>query len=307
MADNRQMTRKRVIMSKQLPSRPNLEQLKKQAKDLLKAHRSGGHSARNRFLESHPRFSRSNTPDIQSARISLADAQLVIAREYGLASWPELKLHVESIRDSLTAGIGSMPATDTGSAVSRTPSVPVTRTFGRFPTLGEMREYYARDDVLCFLYDECQMRNIDIAFRKKRWPIEPTSKSHLREIIEKTIKSKIERAHKNSTDPIDSIRLGKSDYLSFHFRTSITSGEELTGFDTIFEADMQGWRRSFEDLCGVIKLLDDFGVCYRTKYSGVRSLHFMIPFEALPKQFNGKPVLSQRAGHINIMAKPHHI
>jgi HEAT repeat protein len=300
------MTRKRVIMSKQFPSRPNLEQLKKQAKDLLKTHRSGGHSARNRFLESHPRFSRSSAVDIQSTKISLADAQLVVAREYGFSSWPSLKLHVESIRDSFITGRSSIPATDdepdtyglpqiAADTVSQIASMSVARTLGRSPTLGEMREYYARDDVLCFLYDECQMRNIDIAFRKKRWPIKPTSKAHLREIIEKTIESKIGRAHKNSTDPVDSIRLGKSDYLSFHFRTSITSGEELTGFDTIFEADMQGWRRSFEDLCGVIKLLDDFGVCYRTKYSGVRSLHFMIPFEALPRQFNGRSVLSQRS------------
>lgn len=57
---------------------------------------------------------------------------------------------------------------------------------------------------------------------------------------------------------------------------------------------MQGWCRSFEDLCGVIEILDDFDVCYRMKYSGVRSLHLMIPFEAFPKQFNGKSVLSQR-------------
>ena len=168
------------------------------------------------------------------------------------------------------------------------------RSFGRLPTLGEMREYYAREDVLSFLYDESRMRNIDIAFRKKRWPINPISKADLREIIHKTIENRIERAYKGSAGSIDSVRLEKFDYLSFHFRTSIISGEKLIGFDTIFEADMQGWRRAFEDLCGVVKLLDDFGVCYRMKYSGVRSLHFMIPFEAFPKQFRGKPVLSQR-------------
>jgi len=169
------------------------------------------------------------------------------------------------------------------------------RTYGRLPTFGEMKEYYGREDVLDFLYDECQIRNIDIAFRRKRWPIKPTSKSHLKEIIDKTIKSRIEKAYKNVPDAIDTIRLEKFDYLSFHSRTSITSGRKLTGFDMTFEADMQGWRRSFEDLCGVIKLLDDFEVCYRMKYSGVRSLHFMIPFESLPKQFNGESVLSQRA------------
>ncbi|MBI1929627.1 HEAT repeat domain-containing protein [Candidatus Poribacteria bacterium] len=167
------------------------------------------------------------------------------------------------------------------------------RTLGRFPTLGEMKAYYARDDVLSFLYDECQMRNIEIAFRRERWPINPKSKTDLRAIIEKEIE-KIERAYRGASDPIDSIRLNKCDYLSFHFRTSITSGEKLIGFDTIFESDVPGWRPAFEDLSGVIRLLDNFEVCYRIKYSGVRSLHLMLPFEALPLQFNGKSILSQR-------------
>jgi len=184
--------------------------------------------------------------------------------------------------------------TDLDTASPLDPSRAQPKTFGRFPTLGEMKEYYERDDVLSFLYDECQMRNIEIAFRRERWPINPQSKTDLREIIEKEIE-KIERAYKGAFDPIDSIRLKKCDYLSFHFRTSITSGEKLVGFDTIFEADVQGWRRAFEDLSGVIRLLDDFDVCYRIKYSGVRSLHFMLPFEVLPKQFLGKSVLSQRA------------
>jgi hypothetical protein len=45
-----------------------------------------------------------------------------------------------------------------------------------------MKEYYSRDDVLSFLYDECQMRNVDIAFRRKRWSIKPTSKAQLRNL-----------------------------------------------------------------------------------------------------------------------------
>jgi len=158
-----------------------------------------------------------------------------------------------------------------------------------------MNEYYAREDVIDFLYDEFQRRNIDIAFRRKRWPIEPTNKTHLREIIDDTIEKKIKNAYRVNTDNIDSIRLEKCDYLSFHAHTSIVEGTKLVGFDLIFEADMQGWRRAFEDLCGVVKILDDFDVCYRMKYSGVRSLHLMIPFESFPKQFNGESVLSQRA------------
>jgi len=170
------------------------------------------------------------------------------------------------------------------------------RTFGRYPTLGEMKEYYAREDVLDFLYDECQARNIDIAFRGKRWPINPQSKAELAEIIEKMIENKIEPAYAGvEIKDFDDIRLETSDYLSFHSHASIISGDKLTGFDIIFEKDRQGWRRCFEPLIGTIKLLDDFGVCYCMKYSGVRSLHLMIPFEVFPKQFKGESILSQRA------------
>ncbi len=262
-------------MPKQLPSSPNLEQLKKQAKDLLKAYRSGAQNARERFIEYHPRFLKPDT--------ALADAQLVIAREYGFTSWAGLKLHIESNSASI---IDELLAQNAG--------MSATRTFGRFPTLGEMKEYYARDDVLSFLYDECQMRNIDIALRSKRWAIEPASKSHLREIIEKTTKERIEPGYRKIAEAIDSVRLKECEYLSFHSRTSITSGERLKGFDVIFESDPSGWRQAFEDLYGVIVLLNEFEVHYRIKFSGVRSLHFMIPFEAFPGQFNGESILSQR-------------
>jgi hypothetical protein len=75
-------------MSKSLPSRPSLEQLKTQAKELLKALHAGESAALKRFHENHPENSRS-AASIREA--SLSDAQLVIAREYGAASWPKLR------------------------------------------------------------------------------------------------------------------------------------------------------------------------------------------------------------------------
>lgn len=84
-------------MSKPLPARPDPEQLRKQAKDLLKSHRSGNAEALRRFQEHHPDFSPSAVAGIPAAAVSLADAQLVLAREYGFASWPKLKEHVESL------------------------------------------------------------------------------------------------------------------------------------------------------------------------------------------------------------------
>lgn len=81
-------------MSKSLPSRPNLEQLKNQAKDLLKSHKAGDLQAVERFRANHPRWSNVSDSEIRAARLSLNDAQLVIAREYGFANWPKLKEHV---------------------------------------------------------------------------------------------------------------------------------------------------------------------------------------------------------------------
>lgn len=80
-------------MSKSLPSRPNLEQLRNQAKDLLKSLKSGDPAGLQRFQENHPQPSKT-----AGASFSLSDAQLVIAREHGFASWPRLKEHVESLR-----------------------------------------------------------------------------------------------------------------------------------------------------------------------------------------------------------------
>ena len=82
-------------MKRQLPSRPNLDQLKHQARELLNGHRAGDTDAVRRILESHPRLSQVSEANVRSARFTLTGAQLVIAREYGFASWPKLKEHVE--------------------------------------------------------------------------------------------------------------------------------------------------------------------------------------------------------------------
>jgi len=71
-------------MSQRLPHLPNLDHLKKQAKDVL-------------------RVSRHRTP-----RWRLADAQHALARGYGFPTWPDLKAHVASVRRQSAA----MPAND---------------------------------------------------------------------------------------------------------------------------------------------------------------------------------------------------
>jgi ankyrin repeat protein len=84
-------------MSKSLPSRPNLEQLRNQAKDLLKTYKSADSEALHRIRANHPDYSNAAETEIRPPNFSLSDAQLVIAREYGFVSWPRLKEHVESL------------------------------------------------------------------------------------------------------------------------------------------------------------------------------------------------------------------
>ena len=68
-----------------LPVRPNLEQLRHQAKDLLVGVRKGDASAVAELQEFR-------TERIEPRDAKLADAQLAVARSYGIASWPRLVL-----------------------------------------------------------------------------------------------------------------------------------------------------------------------------------------------------------------------
>ena len=84
-------------MSRQLPPSASLEQLKKQAKSLLKRHQAADSEALTRIRQNHPRWR--NLPKEQAAAppFALADAQMVIASEYGFASWPKLQSHVKTL------------------------------------------------------------------------------------------------------------------------------------------------------------------------------------------------------------------
>ena len=73
-------------MSCTLPAQPSLDQLKRQAKELLRAYRAGESAARQTFAR-HNALTPGGT---------LAGAQLVLAREFGFSSWPALKHHVDA-------------------------------------------------------------------------------------------------------------------------------------------------------------------------------------------------------------------
>ncbi|MCM3872861.1 MAG: ankyrin repeat domain-containing protein [Pyrinomonadaceae bacterium] len=71
------------MSDRHLPVRPDLDQLKHQAKDLLRSIRRGDPSALEEFNRYHP------TP-VAADNVRLADAQLALARSYEAPSWPRL-------------------------------------------------------------------------------------------------------------------------------------------------------------------------------------------------------------------------
>ena len=88
-------------MSRQLPEKPNLEYLKKQAKELLRSMPQG----------------------------KLADAQHALANDYGFPSWAKLKSYVE--------GLGLRPAEALKAAVCESDATRVLELLGGYPELGE--------------------------------------------------------------------------------------------------------------------------------------------------------------------------
>jgi hypothetical protein len=75
----------RPLPARLLPHRPSLEQLHKQAKDLLRKLR------------------------VEKPAATLAEAQFVLAREYGFESWAKLKHHVEALPSSAPLFLSSTP------------------------------------------------------------------------------------------------------------------------------------------------------------------------------------------------------
>ena len=103
--------RSALVPRRQLPQQPNLEQLKKQAKELLEGFRASEPTA----VAEVRQFER--CPD--ALHFALNDAQRVLARAYGFQSWPKLKAFVDGatiarFTDAVKAGdmaqVGSMLA-----------------------------------------------------------------------------------------------------------------------------------------------------------------------------------------------------
>lgn len=138
------------MSDRHFPVHPNLRQLRRQAKDLLRAIQRREPDALADLAAFHP-----GRPDPESA--TLVDAQLTLARSYGLASWPRLVLacevtdaichnRVSALRDLMTRH----PALLTESARGTTdenwgPPMSYAANLGRTKIIAMLRELGATD------------------------------------------------------------------------------------------------------------------------------------------------------------------
>lgn len=85
------------MSTKPFPRQPSLAHFKHQAKDLLKARQAGQNDALFSIHQHHPRLGKLTESELRAAPFQLSDAQLVVAREYGFASWEKLHARTEAV------------------------------------------------------------------------------------------------------------------------------------------------------------------------------------------------------------------
>ena len=104
---------------RELPARPNLEHLKKQAKQLLREYVQGEAAAIARFRDADVSFAKSAP--------RLASALRVLAREYGFDNWTKLKAHVLTLCDQPIAALQA--------AIKANDAALVRKVLARHPAL----------------------------------------------------------------------------------------------------------------------------------------------------------------------------
>ena len=105
-----------TTVSRGLPPRPHLDVPKRLARELLAAWRSGQRDALDRIRRQHPKFEHADDAAVAAGPFRLSDAQLVIAREYGLKHWTELKQRIGA--NTLARALAAAIRADDGAAAA---------------------------------------------------------------------------------------------------------------------------------------------------------------------------------------------
>jgi hypothetical protein len=85
-----------ATVSRSLPDAPRLDSPEREARELHDEWRRGSVDALERIASRHPGYRDAGLSGIASAPIRLDDAQLVVAREYGFASWTQMAERIET-------------------------------------------------------------------------------------------------------------------------------------------------------------------------------------------------------------------
>ena len=112
------------LPTRTLATHPDLAQLKRQAKELLKGY-ADGDAAVAAEVAAHYRGADART-------FALSDAQLVLARAYGFRSWPTLKAFVDGVTvRRLVEAVRAGDADAVRSMVARRPEIGARPALGR--------------------------------------------------------------------------------------------------------------------------------------------------------------------------------
>jgi len=109
-----------------MPDHPHIDSFRRQARALQRAVRAGEPVALERLAGNHP----GGAPDDVSG-FRLSAAQLVVAREYGFASWPRLGRYLRTVAEhGWDTGLGAMPAADPAAEFCRLACLTYSREDG---------------------------------------------------------------------------------------------------------------------------------------------------------------------------------
>ena len=142
------------MFDRHLPVRPDLDQLKHQAKELLRAARRGDAAAVALLREHHPRA-------VDPAAAKLADAQVALARFYGVPSWTRLALacritaaiwrgDVAAVRDLVVRHPQLLREDARGAKSNWGPPMSYAANLGRDEIVTTLRELGAEDVQYAF-------------------------------------------------------------------------------------------------------------------------------------------------------------
>jgi hypothetical protein len=90
-----------------LPERPALDKVRRHARALQRSARAGDPDALARIRSHHP------GPVPETGALRLSDAQVVVAREYGFASWARLRRYLDEVAEhGWNSALGAIPVDD---------------------------------------------------------------------------------------------------------------------------------------------------------------------------------------------------